>query len=77
LPPKGSERAQVRKLQLLRKKRSEEKVKERLLAIREAAKSGKNLMSGIIDAVKAQATLGEISSVLREVYGTFNEKIVI
>jgi methylmalonyl-CoA mutase N-terminal domain/subunit len=77
LPPKGSERAQVRKLQLLRKKRSEEKLKERLLAIREAAKSGKNLMSGIIDAVKAQATLGEISSVLREVYGTFNEKIVI
>jgi methylmalonyl-CoA mutase N-terminal domain/subunit len=34
-------------------------------------------MPGIIDAVKALATLGEISSVLREVYGTFNEKIVV
>jgi methylmalonyl-CoA mutase N-terminal domain/subunit len=77
LPSKKTERAQVRKLQLLRKKRAEEKVKERLLAIREAAKSGKNLMPGIIDAVKALATLGEISSVLREVYGTFNEKIVV
>jgi methylmalonyl-CoA mutase N-terminal domain/subunit len=77
LPPKKTERAQVKKLRLLKKRRSEEKVKERLQAIREAAKSGKNLMPGIIDAVKALATLGEISSILREIYGTFNEKIVV
>jgi methylmalonyl-CoA mutase N-terminal domain/subunit len=76
-PAKKTERSQLRKLRLLRKKRAEEKVKERLQAVREAAKSGKNLMPRIIDAVKAQVTLGEISSLLKEVYGAFNEKIVI
>jgi len=76
-PAKKTERTQLRKLRLLRKKRAEEKVKERLQAVREAAKSGKNLMPGIIAAVKAKVTLGEISSLLKEVYGAFNEKIII
>jgi len=76
-PPKKTERAQVKKLRLLRKQRADNKVKERLQSLREAAESGKNIMPGIIEAVKALATLGEISSILKDVYGKFNEKIVV
>ena len=31
----------------------------------------------MIEAVKEMATLGEISSVLKEVYGTYDESIII
>jgi len=76
-PPKKIERAQIRKLRLLKEKRPEHKVKDRLHDISEAIKTGKNLMPSIIQAVKAMVTLGEISSVLREAYGSFDERITI
>lgn len=76
-PPKKIERAQIRKLRLLKEKRPEEKVKRRLDAIREAVKANKNLLPSIIEAVKAMATLGEISSILKEAYGTFDEQITL
>ncbi|HKZ47776.1 MAG TPA: methylmalonyl-CoA mutase family protein, partial [Thermoplasmata archaeon] len=34
-----------------------------------AAAEGENVMHPILDAVKAHATLGEISDILREVFG--------
>ncbi len=76
-PPKKVERDQIRKLQRLKKKRSEAEPKAALLDIKEAIASGKNLMPGIIVAVKAKATLGEISSVLKEAFGTFQENVII
>ena len=42
-----------------------------LLLIREAAGGTVPLMNPIIDAVRARATLGEISDTLREVWGTY------
>ena len=40
-----------------------------LAALTEAAGEERNLMPAILGAVKAEATLGEISDRLREVYG--------
>ena len=72
-PPKQIEKSQVKRLRQLRDKRSEKQVKNRLDALGEAIEAQKNIFPFIIDAVKAKATLGEISSVLKQAYGTFNE----
>ena len=74
-PPKKLEKAQIKKLNLLKDKRSVEHVEKQLQALREALEAEKNLLPYIMNAVKAMATLGEISSVLKEAYGTFKETI--
>jgi methylmalonyl-CoA mutase N-terminal domain/subunit len=76
-PPKKLEKAQIKKLGLLREKRSKKLVENELQALREAVDAKENLLPYIISAVKAKATLGEISSVLKEAYGTFSESIAI
>jgi len=75
-PPKKIERTQIKKLRFLKEKRSGKQVKGRLNTLREAVEAGENLLPYAIDAVKAMATLGEISSVLKEAYGAFNETIM-
>jgi methylmalonyl-CoA mutase N-terminal domain/subunit len=44
-----------------------------LAALRETARGKDSLMPAIMDAVKAYASLGEICTVLREEFGTFQE----
>jgi methylmalonyl-CoA mutase N-terminal domain/subunit len=53
--------------------RNQDSVRERLSAIREAARGDANLMPPILDAVKAQCTVGEISDVFREVFGIYRD----
>jgi len=48
-----------------------------LQALQEAAAGDENLMPHLIDAVKAQATLGEICAALKEVFGTYREPVVL
>jgi methylmalonyl-CoA mutase N-terminal domain/subunit len=72
-PPKRIEKAQIKRLRQLKDKRSKKPVKNRLDALKEAVEAQKNIFPFIIDAVKAKATLGEISSVLKQAYGTFDE----
>ncbi len=76
-PPKKIETTQIKKLRLLKKQRAEQKVKNRLDSLRKAVESEENLMPPIIEAVKAKATLGEISSLLLEAYGSFDESITL
>jgi methylmalonyl-CoA mutase N-terminal domain/subunit len=76
-PPKEVELTQLKKLRLLKKNRSEQKVNDRLDVLRKAVESEENLLPHIIETVKVKATLGEISSLLREAYGTFNETITL
>jgi methylmalonyl-CoA mutase N-terminal domain/subunit len=71
------ERAQVEALRRLRKTRSGRAVNKSLAALRRAAGSSENLMPRLIAAVKAEATLGEISDVLRDVYGIYQESIAV
>lgn len=75
-PQEKVERTQVENLRYIKEKRSENRVKHRLQAIHKAVRTGKNLLPPIIDAVKDMVTLGEISSVLKEEYGTYNDRFV-
>jgi methylmalonyl-CoA mutase N-terminal domain/subunit len=61
--------AQSLKLQALRDRRDSSAVQQCLEAIRRNAVDGTNLMPGVIEAVEAHATLGEIADVLRGVFG--------
>ena len=43
----------------------------------ETARTDRNLLPGILDAVKAYATVGEISDAMRLVFGEYREAVVI
>lgn len=76
LDPTVEER-QKEKLNNLKKRRNNEKVDEALKKLKKAANDDENLMEYIIEAVKVYATLGEITNVLRDVYGEFNESVIL
>jgi methylmalonyl-CoA mutase N-terminal domain/subunit len=65
------EAAQKEKLAAVRARRDDDAVRATLAAVREAARGSENLMPPIIEAVRALATLGEISDVLREEWGEY------
>lgn len=71
------ERSQVAHLQQLRAERDNTAVTQSLEAIRLAAQGSENLMPLIIQAVEHYATIGEISNVLRQVFGEYQESISI
>jgi len=49
-------------------------VKEALAGLKKAAQGTDNVVPPILEAVKAYATLGEISDTLREVFGEYKER---
>jgi methylmalonyl-CoA mutase N-terminal domain/subunit len=68
------EKAQVRSVKAVRKKRDATRVKEALAALRDASASPskeRHLMPRIIDAVRARATVGEISETLAATWGFY------
>ena len=68
------EKAQVKSVKAVRKKRDASKVKRALGALREASGASSTdtrLMPLIVDAVRARATVGEISGALAENWGYF------
>ena len=67
------EENQKRRVAGIRERRDSSRHTASLLAVREAARSGSNLLPAIIEAAKARATLGEISDVLREEWGTYDQ----
>ncbi|MDK2946176.1 MAG: methylmalonyl-CoA mutase, N-terminal domain [Geotoga sp.] len=71
------EEKQKDKLKILREKRDNKKVENALKALKKAANSDENLMEYIIEAVQSYATLGEITNVLRDVYGEYNESVIL
>ncbi|AGK60532.1 methylmalonyl-CoA mutase [Archaeoglobus sulfaticallidus PM70-1] len=64
-------RKQIERLKRFRDSRDKSKVESALDKLRRSAESGDNLMPPILECVKAKATLGEITDVLREVFGEF------
>ncbi len=70
------ERKQRQKLKAWRRERRTKQVLRALDGLRKAAISGENLMGAMVQAVKARATLGEITRTLEEVFGTYEEKIL-
>lgn len=71
------ERLQRQKLKALRQERDNQLVETKLNELKEAASTDKNLMPYILDAVKTYATLGEICGVLREVFGEYEQSIIL
>jgi len=66
------EREQVERLAAFRSGRDEAAVESARAVIRVAAEGRANLMPPIVAAVRAHATLGEISDTLRSVWGTYD-----
>ncbi len=76
MDPKGYER-QVARLTKLRLERDNEKVTAALNGLRAACQGSENTMPHLIEAAKAYATLGEITQVMREVFGIYQEPAFI
>lgn len=66
-------RKQREKLARVKERRDGQRVKTALAQLQEAARGEANLMPLILEAVKACATLGEISERWREVFGVYRE----
>jgi methylmalonyl-CoA mutase N-terminal domain/subunit len=73
IPPEV-ERTQKEKLARIKKERDSEKVRKALAALKTAAQGTNNVVPPILEAVKAYATVGEISDTLREVFGEYRER---
>ncbi|MCD4802245.1 MAG: methylmalonyl-CoA mutase [Anaerolineales bacterium] len=65
------ENEQKKRLSQLRKQRDGSRVDRVLSDLQEAARSTDNLMPLLIDCVEGEATLGEITGALREVWGEY------
>jgi len=63
---------QIERLRRFRENRDKSKVEEALSKLKKAAENpDENLMPYVIEAVKARATLGEMTDALREVFGEY------
>ena len=66
------EAEQRERLRGVKADRDDEAVDAALAAVREAARGGENVMPHIVDAVKAYATVQEISDVFRDEFGEYS-----
>ncbi|WP_049985373.1 acyl-CoA mutase large subunit family protein [Halobellus rufus] len=69
------EKRQKERLSAVRAERDDDAVEAALSDLREAAAGDANLVPPIVDAVKAYATVGEISDVLREEFGEYRPSV--
>jgi len=76
IDPDG-ERRQIERVQRVRAERDGAAWEAALQRLEERARSGENLMPPLIDAVKAYATVGEISDRLRTAWGEHRELITV
>ena len=68
---KRGEEHQIRRLVEVRRQRDNRDVRQKLKALEQASRGSENLMTPLLEAVKAYATLGEAMDVLREVFGEY------
>jgi methylmalonyl-CoA mutase N-terminal domain/subunit len=69
------EKRQIERVRELRANRPQERWQGALEALRKAAIAKENLMPPIINAVKAYATVGEICTALKDVFGEYEEPL--
>jgi len=65
----------IRRTNHIRASRDPQTVAATLEKIRQAAANSQNVMPAMMDAVRAYATLGEITQVLKQVFGAFREPV--
>ena len=71
------EQIQIEKLRKLKQERDKQRVSQVLDRVRHTARSDENIMPILIEAVKAYATVGEISDALRDVFGGYREPSIL
>jgi methylmalonyl-CoA mutase, N-terminal domain len=71
------EAAQIERLATLRKARSDAAVQRALQALRAGAQGTANLLPLMRTALEAQATVGEVCGVLREVFGVYRPVVTV
>jgi methylmalonyl-CoA mutase N-terminal domain/subunit len=64
---------QVKRLKAMKQNRDPKKVREALSGLRQAAQGTENIFPALFPAVEARATIGEIVSILKEVFGEYQE----
>jgi methylmalonyl-CoA mutase N-terminal domain/subunit len=83
-PPKGLLKVdpvvaemQKKKINEVKAKRNNEAVAEKLELLKKACQGTENVMPYILSAVKEYATLGEICGVMREVFGEYEQAVLL
>jgi methylmalonyl-CoA mutase, N-terminal domain len=71
------EHRQVERVRALRARRDKVRWQASLDQVRQNARANENLMPAILEAVESYATVGEIAAALREVFGEYQESVVI
>jgi methylmalonyl-CoA mutase N-terminal domain/subunit len=74
--PKEVEYKQIARLRELKASRNNDKVKETLNNLVQAANDGTNLMPRILDCARNHVTLGEMCNALKEPFGVYEERAV-
>jgi methylmalonyl-CoA mutase N-terminal domain/subunit len=70
-------RGQVEGLKALKERRGNNLVEKRLEELKQACSGDENTMYPILEAIRAYATVGEISAAMQEVFGSYRETPVI
>jgi methylmalonyl-CoA mutase, N-terminal domain len=65
--------SQIASLNEVKRQRDNTEVTRTLKDLEQAAREKKNVMPYLVDAVRTYATLGEMTSVFKSVYGEFKE----
>jgi methylmalonyl-CoA mutase N-terminal domain/subunit len=68
---------QVERLKALKERRDNDRVEQCLEELKQACRGDENTMYSILEAVRAYATVGEISAAMQEVFGSYRETPVI
>jgi methylmalonyl-CoA mutase N-terminal domain/subunit len=76
MDPAGWQRQKAR-LEALRRERDQAVVGQALDRLRLACQGSENTMPFLLDAVRAEATLGEVVDVMRGVFGTYTETSIV
>ena len=71
--PLEVETRQADRVRRVKRERNATAAREALARVRDAARSGENLMPPLVAAVKARCTLGEISDLYREIFGQYRD----
>ena len=67
------EEKQVHRVRKMKRERNATALKAALARVSEACRSGENLMDPICDAVRSEATVGEISDIFRAEFGVYTD----
>ena len=72
-PDPKTRESQIQRLNAVKADRDSQKVEEALRGLRRAAEGAENIFPALFTAVEARATIGEMISAMKEVFGEFKE----